>query len=66
MIINLNVHVFFLIVLQVKVFFDSFEGQGQELRIIQVVLEVIQKNIRWLERNLHVLRKWLVDNVQRT
>ncbi|KAK1176498.1 endoplasmic reticulum aminopeptidase 2-like isoform X1 [Acipenser oxyrinchus oxyrinchus] len=51
---------------EVKVFFDSFKGQGQELRIIQVVLEVIQKNIRWLERNLHVLRKWLVDNVQRT
>ncbi|XP_039614291.1 endoplasmic reticulum aminopeptidase 2-like isoform X2 [Polypterus senegalus] len=46
----------------VKMFFKFLKEQGQELTVADVAVEMIQKNIKWLERNLQVLRKWL-ENV---
>ncbi|XP_006626843.3 endoplasmic reticulum aminopeptidase 2 [Lepisosteus oculatus] len=48
---------------EVRTFFASLKEQGYELKVTEVILELIQKNIRWLERNLHVLNKWLKDNI---
>ncbi|KAI1900318.1 hypothetical protein AGOR_G00048740 [Albula goreensis] len=48
---------------EVKTFFDSLKSQGLQLKVTELVLEMIQKNIRWLERNLHVLNKWLSENI---
>uniref|UniRef100_A0A4W3JV94 Aminopeptidase n=1 Tax=Callorhinchus milii TaxID=7868 RepID=A0A4W3JV94_CALMI len=46
---------------EVKMFFESIKEQSSQLRCTQLALETIQKNIRWLERNLDVLRSWLLD-----
>lgn len=44
---------------EVEMFFDSIKEQSSQLRCTQIALENIQKNIRWLERNLDLLRSWL-------
>uniref|UniRef100_A0A8C9TAW6 Aminopeptidase n=1 Tax=Scleropages formosus TaxID=113540 RepID=A0A8C9TAW6_SCLFO len=44
---------------EVKAFFDSIKEQSSQLRVTQVALENVQKNILWLERNLETLRTWL-------
>ncbi|MBN3301039.1 ERAP2 aminopeptidase, partial [Amia calva] len=46
---------------EVKTFFNSLKEQGHVLKVMEVILELIQKNIRWLERNRPVLEKWLED-----
>ncbi|KAG7481392.1 hypothetical protein MATL_G00066270 [Megalops atlanticus] len=48
---------------EVKAFFDSLKSQGHQLKVTENVLEIIKKNIRWLERNLVVLNKWLSENL---
>ncbi|KAJ8380418.1 hypothetical protein SKAU_G00011960 [Synaphobranchus kaupii] len=48
---------------EVKALFDSLKSHGHQLKVTDVVIEMIQKNIRWLERNLHVLNKWLSENI---
>ncbi|XP_067425200.1 endoplasmic reticulum aminopeptidase 2-like isoform X2 [Emydura macquarii macquarii] len=48
---------------EVKHFFRSLEDQGSQLKITEVVLETITKNIRWLKRNLNSLRNWLLNNL---
>uniref|UniRef100_K7FTH5 Aminopeptidase n=1 Tax=Pelodiscus sinensis TaxID=13735 RepID=K7FTH5_PELSI len=48
---------------EVKHFFRTLEDQGSQLKITEVVLETITKNIRWLKRNLNSLRNWLLNNV---
>ena len=48
---------------QVKVFFESLKAQGSHLDIFQIILETISKNIKWLEKNLPTLRKWLLTSV---
>ncbi|XP_023658798.2 endoplasmic reticulum aminopeptidase 2-like isoform X1 [Paramormyrops kingsleyae] len=47
---------------QAKALFDLLKSQGHELKVTEVILETIQKNIRWAERNLHVLDEWLEKN----
>uniref|UniRef100_A0A2K5M606 Aminopeptidase n=1 Tax=Cercocebus atys TaxID=9531 RepID=A0A2K5M606_CERAT len=47
---------------EVKLFFESLEAQGSHLDIFQIVLEMITKNIKWLEKNLPTLRMWLLVN----
>ncbi|XP_032873239.1 endoplasmic reticulum aminopeptidase 2-like isoform X2 [Amblyraja radiata] len=44
---------------EVEMFFDSIKEQSSQLRCTQIAHENIQKNIRWLERNLDLLRSWL-------
>ncbi|XP_064152815.1 endoplasmic reticulum aminopeptidase 2-like isoform X1 [Anguilla rostrata] len=48
---------------EVKAFFDSLKSHGHQLKVTELAIEMIQKNIRWLERNLHVLNKWLSENI---
>uniref|UniRef100_A0A8C6CUI2 Aminopeptidase n=1 Tax=Moschus moschiferus TaxID=68415 RepID=A0A8C6CUI2_MOSMO len=45
---------------EVKLFFESLKAQGSHLDIFQIILETISKNIKWLEKNLPTLRKWLL------
>lgn len=44
---------------EVETFFDSIKEQSTQLRSIQIALENIKNNIRWLDRNLDSLRSWL-------
>uniref|UniRef100_A0AAR2KT24 Aminopeptidase n=1 Tax=Pygocentrus nattereri TaxID=42514 RepID=A0AAR2KT24_PYGNA len=43
----------------IKDFFDSVKDQSSQLRVTQVAVENVEKNILWLERNLETLRMWL-------
>ncbi|XP_008335053.1 endoplasmic reticulum aminopeptidase 2 [Cynoglossus semilaevis] len=48
----------------VQRFFESIKEQASELRATQVALDNVQKNVRWIQRNLETLRKWLSDRVK--
>uniref|UniRef100_A0A4W2DIA0 Aminopeptidase n=1 Tax=Bos indicus x Bos taurus TaxID=30522 RepID=A0A4W2DIA0_BOBOX len=48
---------------EVKLFFESLKAQGSHLDIFQIILETISKNIKWLEKNLPTLRKWLLTSI---
>ncbi|XP_036454683.1 endoplasmic reticulum aminopeptidase 2 isoform X2 [Colossoma macropomum] len=43
----------------IKDFFDSIREQSSQVRVTQVAVENVEKNILWLERNLETLRTWL-------
>ncbi|XP_076006764.1 endoplasmic reticulum aminopeptidase 2 [Genypterus blacodes] len=43
----------------VQLFFESINEQASQLRATQVVLENVQKNVHWVQRNLGILRNWL-------
>lgn len=43
----------------VKLFFESIKEQASQLRATQVALDNVQKNVRWVQRNLEPLRNWL-------
>uniref|UniRef100_A0A8B9I1H5 Aminopeptidase n=1 Tax=Astyanax mexicanus TaxID=7994 RepID=A0A8B9I1H5_ASTMX len=43
----------------IKEFFESIRDQTSQLRVTQVAVENVEKNILWLERNLETLRTWL-------
>ncbi|MEQ2239505.1 hypothetical protein ILYODFUR_005125, partial [Ilyodon furcidens] len=47
---------------EVQQFFESIKEQASQLRATQIALDNLQKNIRWVQRNLETLRNWL--NVQ--
>ncbi|MBN3319735.1 ERAP2 aminopeptidase, partial [Atractosteus spatula] len=49
---------------EVKLFFESIQEHSSQLRATQVALENLEKNIRWLERNLEPMRSWLLKNLQ--
>uniref|UniRef100_A0A7M4EAF3 Aminopeptidase n=1 Tax=Crocodylus porosus TaxID=8502 RepID=A0A7M4EAF3_CROPO len=49
---------------EVKFFFASKQEEISQLRAPQIALENIEKNIKWLERNLDILRKWILENLQ--
>ncbi|KAK1176497.1 endoplasmic reticulum aminopeptidase 2-like isoform X1 [Acipenser oxyrinchus oxyrinchus] len=49
---------------EVKMFFESIREQSSQLRVTQVAIENLEKNIKWLERNLETLRDWLLKNLQ--
>ncbi|XP_010864060.3 endoplasmic reticulum aminopeptidase 2 [Esox lucius] len=48
---------------EVRVFFESIRKQGSQLRVMQVAMDNIQKNILWLQRNLGTLRSWLDQGI---
>ncbi|XP_062873522.1 endoplasmic reticulum aminopeptidase 2 [Trichomycterus rosablanca] len=43
----------------IKDFFDSIREQSSQLRVTQLAVENVEKNILWLERNLETMRTWL-------
>lgn len=45
-------------------FFESAKEEVSQLRASQTALENIEKNIKWLERNLVILRKWILENLK--
>ncbi|XP_047447734.1 endoplasmic reticulum aminopeptidase 2 [Mugil cephalus] len=44
---------------EVQLFFESIKEQSSQLRVTQMALDNVQKNVRWIQRNLETLRKWV-------
>uniref|UniRef100_A0AAQ5YVC0 Aminopeptidase n=1 Tax=Amphiprion ocellaris TaxID=80972 RepID=A0AAQ5YVC0_AMPOC len=44
-------------------FFESIKEQASQLRATQVALDNVQKNVRWVQRNLETLRSWLNEQI---
>ncbi|XP_035021402.1 leucyl-cystinyl aminopeptidase [Hippoglossus stenolepis] len=44
---------------QVQGFFSGLKQRGSQMRSVQEALETIRLNLRWMDRNLPTLRKWL-------
>lgn len=40
-------------------FFTSLGDKGSQMRIVQEAIETIRMNMRWMEKNLEELQKWL-------
>uniref|UniRef100_A0A8C2C505 Leucyl/cystinyl aminopeptidase n=1 Tax=Cyprinus carpio TaxID=7962 RepID=A0A8C2C505_CYPCA len=40
-------------------FFTSLGTNGSQMRIVQEAIETIKLNMRWMEKNLNTLQKWL-------
>ncbi|CAN9513288.1 unnamed protein product [Ophioblennius macclurei] len=51
-------------VTEVELFFESIKEQSSQLRATQIALDNMQKNVRWVQRNLEVLRSWLSDQMK--
>nr|XP_046243202.1 endoplasmic reticulum aminopeptidase 2 isoform X1 [Scatophagus argus]XP_046243203.1 endoplasmic reticulum aminopeptidase 2 isoform X1 [Scatophagus argus] len=50
--------------INVQLFFDSIKEQALQLRATQVAMDNVQKNVRWIQRNLEPLRNWLNDRMK--
>uniref|UniRef100_A0A672YSY3 Aminopeptidase n=1 Tax=Sphaeramia orbicularis TaxID=375764 RepID=A0A672YSY3_9TELE len=48
----------------VNLFFESIKEQISELRAVQIALDNVQKNIRWMQRNLEPLQNWLNEQMK--
>uniref|UniRef100_A0A4W6GA61 Aminopeptidase n=1 Tax=Lates calcarifer TaxID=8187 RepID=A0A4W6GA61_LATCA len=49
---------------EVQSFFESIKEQASQLRATQVALDNLQKNVRWVQRNLETLRNWLNEQMK--
>nr|XP_048706530.1 endoplasmic reticulum aminopeptidase 2-like isoform X3 [Caretta caretta] len=49
---------------EVKLFFESVKEKVSQLRAPQIAVENIEKNIKWLDRNLVTLTKWILENLK--
>ncbi|XP_053330631.1 endoplasmic reticulum aminopeptidase 1 [Spea bombifrons] len=47
---------------EVMGFFDSLNEKGSKLRCVQQAKENIEENIRWMDKNLELLKIWLEDH----
>lgn len=50
--------------IDVQLFFESIKEQASQLRATQIALDNVQKNIRWMQRNLDTLKTWLIQKNQ--
>lgn len=50
---------FYFLTIQVKLFFESIKEHASEVRSHQFALDNLQKNIRWMQRNLETLKNCL-------
>ncbi|XP_041643413.1 endoplasmic reticulum aminopeptidase 2 isoform X2 [Cheilinus undulatus] len=48
----------------VQLFFESIKEQASQLRTTQIVLDNVQKNVRWVQRNLMPLRSWVYKRTE--
>ncbi|XP_028312600.1 endoplasmic reticulum aminopeptidase 2 [Gouania willdenowi] len=48
----------------VRLFFDSIQEQASQMRVTQIALDNVQKNVRWVQRNLEPLKKWLTQQIK--
>ncbi|KAM9694255.1 endoplasmic reticulum aminopeptidase 1 [Trichechus inunguis] len=44
---------------EVKGFFSSLKDNGSQLRCVQQTIEIIEENIRWMDKNFDKIRMWL-------
>ncbi|KAM9253523.1 endoplasmic reticulum aminopeptidase 1 [Dugong dugon] len=44
---------------EVKGFFSSLKDNGSQLRCVQQTIEIIEENIRWMDKNFDKIRVWL-------
>ncbi|XP_072244138.1 endoplasmic reticulum aminopeptidase 2 [Leuresthes tenuis] len=49
---------------EVQLFFESIKEQASQLRVTQMALDNMQKNIRWFQRNLETLSNWLDEQMK--
>ncbi|XP_074525912.1 endoplasmic reticulum aminopeptidase 2 [Halichoeres trimaculatus] len=49
---------------EVQLFFDSIKEQTSQLRATKIALENLEKNVRWVQRNLEPLRLWLKEQMK--
>lgn len=49
---------------EVKLFFESIREQSSQLRATQIALDNVQKNVRWVERNIEPLSNWLSEQLE--
>nr|XP_020509293.1 endoplasmic reticulum aminopeptidase 2-like [Labrus bergylta] len=49
---------------EVQLFFESIKEQASQLRATQIVLDNMQKNVRWVQRNLETLRLWVNEQMK--
>uniref|UniRef100_UPI0037E80419 endoplasmic reticulum aminopeptidase 2 n=1 Tax=Semicossyphus pulcher TaxID=241346 RepID=UPI0037E80419 len=49
---------------EVQLFFESIKEQLSQLRATQVALDNVQKNVRWVQRNLETLRLWVNEQMK--
>uniref|UniRef100_A0A8C2C7B4 Aminopeptidase n=1 Tax=Cyprinus carpio TaxID=7962 RepID=A0A8C2C7B4_CYPCA len=49
----------FFFLIQTQNFFTSLGTNGSQMRIVQEAIETIKLNMRWMEKNLNTLQKWL-------
>uniref|UniRef100_A0A7N8XX13 Aminopeptidase n=1 Tax=Mastacembelus armatus TaxID=205130 RepID=A0A7N8XX13_9TELE len=49
---------------EVQLFFESIKEHASRLRATQLVLDNLQKNVRWIQRNLETLRSWLTEQMK--
>ncbi|CAI9539718.1 unnamed protein product [Staurois parvus] len=47
---------------EVTEFFDLLKENGSQLRCVQQAKETIEENIRWMDKNLDLVKTWLEDN----
>lgn len=48
----------------VRSFFESIKEQSSQLRATQIALDNVQKNVRWIQRNLETLRNWVNEQMK--
>ncbi|XP_023269255.1 endoplasmic reticulum aminopeptidase 2-like [Seriola lalandi dorsalis] len=49
---------------EVRLFFESIKEQTSQLRATQIALDNVQKNVRWIQRNLETLRNWVNEQMK--
>nr|XP_020450153.1 endoplasmic reticulum aminopeptidase 2-like [Monopterus albus]XP_020450154.1 endoplasmic reticulum aminopeptidase 2-like [Monopterus albus] len=49
---------------EVQLFFESIKEQTSQLRTVQIALDNVRKNVRWVQRNLGTLRNWLNEQMK--
>ncbi|CAJ1068862.1 endoplasmic reticulum aminopeptidase 2 [Xyrichtys novacula] len=48
----------------VQLFFESVKEQVSQLRATEIALDNVQKNVRWVQRNLETLRLWVNEQME--
>ncbi|XP_063309750.1 endoplasmic reticulum aminopeptidase 1 [Pelobates fuscus] len=47
---------------EVAGFFEQLNEKGSQLRCVQQARENIEENIRWMDKNFELIKRWLEDN----
>ncbi|KAG8598308.1 hypothetical protein GDO81_002557 [Engystomops pustulosus] len=47
---------------EVMYFLESLKENGSQLRCVQQARETMEENIRWMDKNFHIIKTWLEDD----